>query len=118
VTRSFAQENSPLFPALLAMVSTARVTLAALQAVLKSLKRIVQRIPTRAFWRGEGYLFDRAHGGLETHLAIPRKVADEANRFGFRLLKVLGDDYPSTSHSSITDWYYYVFSKSQSSGEK
>jgi hypothetical protein len=30
----------------------------------------------------------------------------------FRLLRVLGDDYPHVSHEFVTDWYYYVFSRS------
>jgi hypothetical protein len=45
-------------------------------------------------------------------------VKRELSGFGFRLLRVLGDDYPQVSHAYITDWYYYVFSKAEAPGEK
>jgi hypothetical protein len=86
--------------------------------MLQSLGRAASRLPTRAFWRGEGYLIDPAHGGLMTHLASPEKVARELERFGFRLLGALGDDHPHVSRLYITDWYYYVFSKTGATGAK
>jgi hypothetical protein len=76
-----------------------------------SLSRAVRRIPTRAFWHGEGYLFDPAHGGLMTHCWIPDRVINELERYGFQCQKVLGNDYPAVNGEYSTDWYYYVFSK-------
>jgi SAM-dependent methyltransferase len=83
-----------------------------LRAAWGSAHRIVARVPSRAFWRGEGYLFDSAHGGLTTHCWVPAQVVAEIQEQQFRLLKVLGDDYPQASHEYVTDWYYYVFSRS------
>lgn len=117
VAESIVRSDSVLFPIVLWKLTVVRVVLAGLQAVLKSLGRIARRLPTKSFWRGEGYWMDPAHGGLKTHAAVPEKVAEEVSRFGFRPLRVLGDDYPRTSHSYVTDWYYYVFSKS-ATGEK
>jgi len=117
VAESIVRSDSVLFPLVLWKLTAARVVLAWLQAVLKSLASTARRLPTQAFWRGEGYWMDPAHGGLETHAAVPEKVAEELSRFGFRPLRVLGDDYPRTSHPYVTDWYYYVFSKS-ATGEK
>jgi len=42
-------------------------------------------------------------------------VIAELTSAGFRLLKVLGDDYPAHSKIFVTDWYYYVFSTVQKS---
>jgi len=92
--------------------------LAVLQAVLESLGRAARRLPTRAFWQGQGYWMDPAHGGLTTHGASPENVARELGEFGFQLRQVLGDDYPRTSGRFVTDWYYYVFSKTGANGEK
>jgi len=115
---SIVSPDSALFRPLLWLLTAVRVLFAGAQAVLRSLARSARRIPTRTFWQGSGYLLDPAHGGLKTHLAIPESVVHEANSFGFRLLRMLGDDYPCVSHPLVTDWYYYVFSKSQARGEK
>jgi ubiquinone/menaquinone biosynthesis C-methylase UbiE len=83
-----------------------------LRAAWGSARRILARFPSRAFWRGEGYLLDSTHGGLLTHCWVPARVVAELQEQQFRLLKVLGDDYPHPSQEYVTDWYYYVFSRS------
>jgi SAM-dependent methyltransferase len=110
--------DSVLFRPWLWSLTAVRVILAGSQAVLQSLGRAARRLPTRAFWQGQGYWIDPAHGGLKTHLAVPERVAHELRGFGFRLLRVLGDDYPRVNGRYVTDWYYYVFSKTGSTGEK
>ena len=62
-------------------------------------------VGSRAWWYGDSC------GG-------PERVSRELGRFGFRLLRVLGDDYPRSSRLYVTDWYYYVFSKTEATGEK
>jgi SAM-dependent methyltransferase len=116
--QAIAGSGSVLFRPLLWTLTTARVILAGLQAALRSLVRAASRLPTLAFWRGHGYWRDPAHGGLTTHLATPEKVTRELGTFGYRLLRVLGDDYPRTSRPYVTDWYYYVFAKTGETGEK
>jgi SAM-dependent methyltransferase len=54
---------------------------------------------------------DSAHGGLMTHCWVPGRVVAEMPEQQFRLLKVLGDDYPRENHEYVTEWYYYVFSR-------
>jgi ubiquinone/menaquinone biosynthesis C-methylase UbiE len=95
---------------LVALTIAARLR-AACRTAVASLSRAVRRIPTRAFWHGEGYLFDPAHGGLMTHCWIPDRVINELERYGFQCQKVLGNDYPAVNGEYSTDWYYYVFSK-------
>ncbi len=81
------------------------------RALVSSGMRTCRRVHTRAFWRGEGCVVDSAHGGLLTHCWTPRHAIAETSAFGFRLERVLGDDYPRRSHKLMTDWYYYVFAK-------
>jgi ubiquinone/menaquinone biosynthesis C-methylase UbiE len=97
-------------PAVL-VLSLAAGTRAFLRAGWESLRRVTARIPSRAFWRGEGYLLDSAHGGLTTHCWIPDRVVAELQKQQFRIERVLGDDYPHASGEYTTDWYYYVFSR-------
>jgi hypothetical protein len=118
VARAIAGSDSVFFRPLLWSLTSARVILAGLQAGLQSLDRIARRLPTQAFWRGQGYWQDPAHGGLKTHGATPEKVRQELGGFSFRSLRVLGDDYPRISRRYVTDWYYYVFSKTEATGEK
>lgn len=88
-----------------------------LRAAWRSAFRILARVPSRAFWCGEGYLYDSAHGGLKTHCGVPSRVAAEVQEQQFHLLRVLGDDYPRASSECVTDWYYYVFSRSNSTAD-
>lgn len=118
LAKLMVKADSILFRPLVWFLTAARVILAELQSVWQSLGRSVLRLPARSFWRGEGYWIDSAHGGLKTHMATPERVVSETSPFGFRLLRRLGDDYPRISQLYITDWYYYVFSKSGASGEK
>jgi SAM-dependent methyltransferase len=118
IAESMATANSVLFRLVLWSLTAARLIVAELQAVWQSVGKAARRSFTQTFWRGEGYWIDAAHGGLRTHGATPEKIISEAGRFGFRLLRLLGDDYPRSSQLYITDWYYYVFSKSGVSGEK
>jgi ubiquinone/menaquinone biosynthesis C-methylase UbiE len=111
---SLAQQlagNSFLQRPLLWSLTNIRIALAALQSLVQSTARAARRASTRTFWHGEGYLLDAAHGGARIHHSTPEKVEQELNSLGFRLLRVLGDDYPLVSHPYITDWYYYVFSR-------
>jgi SAM-dependent methyltransferase len=115
--RRFA-EGSALFDTVFFALTVAKSVHAFLRAASASSRRVIRRVPTSAFWRGEGHLLDPAHGGLMTHFWVPELVAAELSRFDFRLATVMGDDYPSRSGAFVTDWYYYVFRKlSGSTGE-
>ncbi|MGH9504265.1 MAG: class I SAM-dependent methyltransferase [Terriglobales bacterium] len=104
-------ERSYLFPATFLALTIVKAMHSLLRAIIESVTRIVRRVPKAAFWRGEGYLFDPAHGGWVTHCWTPVKVREELARFDFRHVASLGDDHPKRSHELVTDWYYYVFLK-------
>jgi SAM-dependent methyltransferase len=99
-------------------LTAARVIVAVVNSLVRSIALAARRLPARIFWKGEGYWMDSAHGGLQTHYATPRKVTEELGRFGFQLLRVLGDDYPRESSQWMTGWYYYVFNKTSDGEEK
>jgi hypothetical protein len=111
IARRFAADGSIMFRLTLAALTHLRATAAVLQATVASASRAVRRVPTRGFWRGEGYLFDPDHGGASIHLSTPEFTVQELRQFDFRLLRLLGDDYPRASFRYATDWYYYVFQR-------
>lgn len=113
--RRIARRLSPKFnilqTVLLAGLMMVRRVLALGQACAATFLRMMQRLPTRTFWFGEGCRMDAAHGGLYTHYAIPSRVVHEVSAVNLRPVQILGDDYPKASHPLATDWYYYVFDK-------
>lgn len=111
--------NAELFMGPLMVAMTLMRSLLALgQSIWRTLGRAWRRIPSRMFWRGEGYLLDPVHGGLHTYHSTPSRIIAELSRMRLRPLRVLGDDYPRRSHPYATDWYYYVFAKSCESEPK
>jgi SAM-dependent methyltransferase len=111
IARRFAPDGSGLFRLTLGALTGVRATVAVFQAAVASASRAARRVPTRGFWRGEGYVFDPDHGGASIHLSTPGFTVQELRGFGFRLLRFLGDDYPRASFRYATDWYYYVFQR-------
>lgn len=118
MAESITRPNSGLFRPVLAGLTSLRAAVACLQALGKSLRRSFDKLPTRSFWRGSGYRMDAAHGGLMTYFSIPQQTVRELEENGFQSMRILGDDYPRPSHLYTTDWYYYVFSKAEITGEK
>jgi ubiquinone/menaquinone biosynthesis C-methylase UbiE len=111
------RETSAVFGSALAVFTAAKAVHSFLRAAGQSMGRILRRFPRAAFWRGAGYVLDPAHGGLMTHCSIPDRVRAEVSCFDFLHETSRGDDYPRHSHSLVTDWYYYVFSKVATMGE-
>jgi ubiquinone/menaquinone biosynthesis C-methylase UbiE len=109
--RRFCAGSELVYELLLAWLTAARSVWSFFQSAAATLPRARRRILSHAFWHGEGCVVDPAHGGLLTHCWIPRRVIDEMNSMGFRVERVLGDDYPRESRTYSTDWYYYVFTK-------
>jgi len=111
IVRQYSADSKVLYSVLCAALTLGRSAIAAGQALGATLMRALARVPSRTFWRGEGSLMDSAHGGLLTHYGTPQRVLAELAALQFRPERILGDDYPRSSHSYTTDWYYYVFTK-------
>lgn len=82
-----------------------------LRSCLYSIAKAGQRILAPAFWRGKGIWLDPAHGGLLTYTCVPKLWITELAAHGFRISKYLGNDFPRSGGRFMTDWYYYVFTK-------
>jgi ubiquinone/menaquinone biosynthesis C-methylase UbiE len=111
-TAKLVPESTRFHGSAFAILTVAKAVHSFVRAMGSSVWRTGRRLPTAAFWRGEGYVFDPAHGGLLLHCSVPEHVREELTRFDFRPETLQGDDYPRRSHYLVTDWYYYVFSKS------
>ena len=109
--RKLVSHRRTLFPFAVALLTGAKAVHVCIRAAIGSTSRIMRRVPSPAFWRGEGDLYDPIDGGVTVHYSMPDRVVAELAEFDFRLVKLMGDDYPRVSRIFLTDWYYYVFAK-------
>jgi SAM-dependent methyltransferase len=109
--RRLVSPRSAFFPLVVGGLTVAKAVQAFVRAAAGSTLRVIRRVPTPAFWRGEGDLYDPVDGGLTVHYSIPERVVAELRKLDFQLVKLMGDDYPQVSRAFLTDWFYYVFSK-------
>ncbi len=113
--RRLVSQRNVFFPLVVAGLTVAKAIQAFMRTATGSTLRIIRRVPSLAFWRGEGNLHDPVDGGLTVHYSIPGRVVAELAELDFQLLKLLGDDFPRVSQIFLTDWYYYAFSKNDNS---
>jgi SAM-dependent methyltransferase len=111
MARRVSAGSEALATLIFAVLTAARALVAVAQAFAATLTRSFRLLPRRMFWRGEGELLDSAHGGLYTHYCTPGSAIAEVSAAHLKCDRVLGNEYPRTSHPLTTDWYYYVFVK-------
>lgn len=97
----------------LASLTCWTIALALFKTGATTIPRALRKLPTKAFWRGAGYVLDPIHGGVLTYCAVPRRVIAELASFHFDLLLELPEDYPQRSRSYGTRWFYYVFGRAE-----
>ena len=81
-------------------------------ALAMTAARGVRRAGSRASWRGEGWVLDRARGGLVTHAATPARVIAELEANGFEHADTRPGNLPRPAGTWRTPWYYYAFTAS------
>jgi len=113
--RKFISRQNVFFSQVIGVLTAAKATHALVSAAARCASRIVRRVPSPAFWRGDGELHDASHGGLTIHCSTPDRVIADLADLKFQLVRFMGDDYPRVSRPFLTDWYYYVFSKTDNS---
>jgi SAM-dependent methyltransferase len=111
--REHTGRNSLLFPFVHGLLVTTTYLQALSSAMLRTLQITARYATKLPFWQGEGHMLDCSRESTLTHFSIPRRVISELNEHCFRFVAIKGDDYPLQSHSFVTGWYYYVFSKAK-----
>ena len=91
--------------------SILQTLLGLLRSVKTNFHRVTARVTRSPFWRGSGYQWGEAHGGLHMFQSVPEQVAVELIRFGFDLLAVCHEDAPKLHSPYISRWYDYAFCK-------
>ena len=112
VAKTAAGQNRLRSEAIFHLLNVVAASRALLRATWQSTRRMIARLRKSAFWRGEGYMLDSAHGGLLTHYSVPDTLKAEVHAHQFTLLKIMANDYPREPRNYSTDWFYYAFVKS------
>jgi len=111
LANKFSGGRRPLYYPALTALTSGRIGLAVLRTVAAAIPRAFRRLPTKTFWRGQGYLLDPTHGGMLMYYALPSFVTAELASLQFERLRELPENYPQKSNQYCTRWFYYVFAK-------
>lgn len=72
-------------------------------------RRAFVKMPQRAFWTGEGYLYERTHGGLTLYAVRPARFVPQVEAVGFRHDETVPATHPRRGRWFEVPWYYYAF---------
>lgn len=64
-----------------------------------------------AYRRGEGYIVDPVHGGLDMYVSTPETFGPQLVRAGLEVLEVLGGLHPRENPDMMQPWFYYACRK-------
>ena len=69
---------------------------------------VYRRVPTLAFWRGEGYITEHVHGGLTLYMATPDRIRSGLRPFNLDVIEAVSSDYPAAFHPFLASWCSYA----------
>lgn len=85
------------------------------RALGKSVSVALRTIGSGAYVKGEGYLRDPVHGGMDHYVSTPEMMLPQLARAGFTLLECVAGPSPSIPLRVFTPWYYYACRKGTNS---
>lgn len=81
------------------------------RALFVSFPLAKRHISSGAFAKGEGYLIDPTHGGLEMYVSTPQTMIPQLEHAGFEVLESVGGHYPARAPDFMQPWFYYAARK-------
>jgi SAM-dependent methyltransferase len=81
-----------------------------LRSIRISVQISLRKLRVPRMYRGTGYYFDYAHGGLILFASTPEYVLAESKNAGFEILEAVSNIYPAIGPYYKEQWYYYVLS--------
>ena len=94
-------------------VDGVRIVWRTLRAFLNIFRLSARMLPTKAFWRGSGYIIDPVHGGLSTHVSTPASIALDCRSAGLEIVECVGHFHPTKVVGWLNPWYNYVLKRSE-----
>lgn len=85
-----------------------------MRSIYKSVGLVSRNVPSGAYSRGEGYIVDPTHGGLETYVSTPATIAPQLDAAGFELVETVGGHHPARASDIMQSWFYYAARKKAS----
>ncbi|MFV0279914.1 MAG: class I SAM-dependent methyltransferase [Rhodoblastus sp.] len=84
------------------------------RSIYKSIGLVFRNVGSGAYARGEGYIVDPTHGGLETYVSTPATIVPQLAAAGFELVETIGGHYPARASDVMEPWFYYAARKTAS----
>jgi SAM-dependent methyltransferase len=91
----------------------ARILWRTARAFWSVIRLSARMLPTKAFWRGSGYIVDPVHGGLLIHVSTPASVALDCHAAGLEIVECVGHFHPARVPGWLSPWCNYVLKRSE-----
>jgi ubiquinone/menaquinone biosynthesis C-methylase UbiE len=78
------------------------------RSIGKSASLCFRNITRLSWWKGEGYIHDPVHGGMDHYVSTPRTMIPQLNKAGLEVLETVGGHYPRVKSIYLTPWTYYA----------
>lgn len=82
-----------------------------LRAVGKSIQLISRALCGGLLVRGEGYIRDPVHGGMDHYVSTPQAMAPQLLQAGFVVVERVAGPLPEVRSNWFTPWHYYACRK-------
>lgn len=82
-----------------------------LRAVYETVTIAGRLIFSGSYVKGEGYIKDPAHGGMDHYVSTPEAMKRQLKAVDMDIVEVVGSRHPETAPAFLTPWYYYACRK-------
>lgn len=84
------------------------------RSAYKTVQIATRNLSTGIFTKGQGYIVDPTHGGLEMYLSTPRTMVPQLENAGFEVSEIIGGRFPLAAPDIMQPWFYYAARKKAS----
>lgn len=81
------------------------------RSIFKSASLAARNYGREAYVKGEGYIRDPVHGGMDHYVSTPATMEPQLAAAGFTVVETVGGHFPEVSAPYLTPWHYYAARK-------
>ena len=81
------------------------------RSIFKSADLSRRALRNGVYGKGQGYIRDPVHGGMDHYVSTPEAMKPQLAAAGFEVVEVLGGRFPNVTSESLTPWHYYACRK-------
>lgn len=81
------------------------------RSIFKSASLAARNFGREAYAKGEGFIHDPVHGGMDHYVSTPVTMGPQLDAVGLDVVEIVGGHFPEVSAPYLTPWYYYAARK-------